>query len=138
MNESPELQTDSLRTVLAQSPIISEALEHGESFDLPNWYLGAGCIAQTVWNHISGMPPHWQIKDLDFAYFDPDDLSYDAESHLVRKFQEELGGLSIPIDLKNQARVHIWHEKHFGYATRPYRSVEDAISSWPVTSRQVV
>ena len=134
MNKSLELQINSLRTVLGQSPIISEALKRAELLDLPSWYLSAGCISQTVWNHISGMPHHSHIKDLDLAYFDPDDLSYEAESQLVSKCQEIFDGVPIMVDLKNQARVHIWHEEHFGYAIRPYRSVEDAINSWPTTA----
>lgn len=75
MNKGLELQINSLRTALGQSPIISEALKRAESLDLPSWYLGGGCIAQTVWNHISGIPPHSYIEDLDLAYFDPDDVS---------------------------------------------------------------
>ena len=134
MNKSLELQINSLQTVLGQSPIISEALERPESLDLPSWYLGAGCISQTVWNHISGMPPHSHIKDLDLVYFDPYDLSYEAERQLVSECQEVFDGVPIMVDLKNQARVHIWHEEHFGYAIRPYRSVEDAINSWPTTA----
>ena len=134
MNESLESQINSLQTVLGHSPIISEALKRAQSLDLSSWYLGAGCISQTVWNHISGMPPHSNIKDLDLAYFDPHDLSYEAESELVSKCREVFDGIPITVDLKNQARIHIWHEEHFGYAIRPYRSVEDAINAWPTTA----
>ena len=134
MNKGLELQINSLRTALGQSPIISEALKRAESLDLPSWYLGGGCIAQTVWNHISGIPPHSYIEDLDLAYFDPDDVSYEAESQLISKCREVFDGVPITVDLKNQARVHIWHEEHFGYAIRPYQSVEDAINSWPTTA----
>jgi len=37
------------------------------------------------------------------------------------------------IDVKNQARVHLWYEKHFAYAIKPYPSLEAAINTWPTT-----
>jgi len=41
------------------------------------------------------------------------------------------------IEIKNEARVHLWYEKHFGYAIEPYESVEDAINTWPTTATSV-
>ena len=41
------------------------------------------------------------------------------------------------LDVKNQARVHVWYEQHFGYSIRPYQSLEEAINTWPTTATAV-
>lgn len=46
-------------------------------------------------------------------------------------------GIAIPIEVTNEARVHLWYEQHFGYGIHPYRSVEEAIGSWPTTATSV-
>ncbi len=104
---------------------------------MPNWYLGAGCIAQTVWNSLHGFELTRNIQDYDLAYFDSTDLSEETEEKTIRKAQSVLGDLGVTIDVKNEARVHIWYKKHFGNAIRPYRSIEDAISSWPTTATSI-
>lgn len=50
-----------------------------EEVNLPNWYVGAGCIAETVWNYLSEMEPTHAIKDYDLVYFSPEDLSERSE-----------------------------------------------------------
>jgi hypothetical protein len=37
------------------------------------------------------------------------------------------------VDIKNQARVHLWYEDKFGVKLPPYPSLEAAIDSWPTT-----
>ena len=73
-------QVRALERILRESPLISESLIRAESLSLPNWYLGAGCIAQTVWNHLCKMEPTAHIRDLDLVYFDSGDLSQDGEA----------------------------------------------------------
>ena len=77
------------------------------------------------------------IQDYDLAYFDSTDLSEETEEKTIRKAQSVLGDLGVTIDVKNEARVHLWYKKHFGNAIRPYRSIEDAISSWPTTATSI-
>jgi hypothetical protein len=36
---------------------------------LPDWYLVAGCLYQTVWNVVTGRPPEAGILNYDLAYF---------------------------------------------------------------------
>ncbi len=38
------------------------------------------------------------------------------------------------IEIRNEARVHLWYEKRFGHPIVPYKSVEDAISSFHCTA----
>lgn len=45
--------------------------------------------------------------------------------------------LSVWIDVKNEARVHLWYEAKFGKAIGPYTSVVDAIDSFPTTATTI-
>ena len=133
-NRDLPTQIRSLQTILMESPTISEVLHRVEALGLPACYLGAGCIAQTVWNHFSGEEPAAHIKDLDLAYFDPHDLTKESEAGHEEEAETLFKDIPIGIDVKNQARVHLWYEAHFGYPIDPYPSVEAAISSWPTTA----
>jgi hypothetical protein len=101
---------------------------------LPSWYLGAGAIAQTVWSELHGFEPPRGIKDYDLVYFDPDDLSAESEERIEATARSELG---INIDVKNEARVHLWYEAMFGRAIPSYRSAEHAITTWPTTASSI-
>ena len=81
---------------------------------LPGWYLVAGCLYQTVWNVVTGQPPEAGILDYDLAYFDDTDLSWDAEDAVIQAGDEVFAGLPVPVQIRNQARVHLWYEQKFG------------------------
>ena len=44
-----------------------------------------------------------------------------------------LSDLTIKLDIKNEARVHIWYNEKYGKNIKPYKSVEDAIARWGTT-----
>ena len=115
---------------------MGECLERLAVLDLPSWYLGGGCIAQTVWNVAHLNPPTTGIDDFDIAYFDVD-LSARAENEVVACVRDLLSDLPVRPDVKNQARVHLWYASRFGYEIRPYRSCEDALATWPTTAAAV-
>ncbi len=105
-----------------------------KTLGLSQYYIGAGCAAQTVWNFLTHRPLMNGIKDIDIVYYDDTDTSEEAESVVIEKIQTLLGDLEIEIDVKNQARVHEWYSSKFGYEILPYLSVESAIDSWPTTA----
>ncbi|MEX2282120.1 MAG: nucleotidyltransferase family protein [Gemmatimonadota bacterium] len=121
---------------LNHNVLVSESLRRLESLNLPNWYLGAGCVAQTVWNVAHSRSPNAGIDDYDIVYFDPD-LSAAAESQNVSRVRELLSDLPVRSDVKNQARVHLWYAARFGYEIRPYTSCQDAIATWPTTATAI-
>ena len=115
-------QLDMLREFLKQSPVIEQVLQESQTLGLRDYYIGAGCICQTVWNLQTGRDPLYGISDIDFAYFDDTDLSYEAEDRVIRKVQEHFSQLPLALDVKNQARVHLWYQQHYGYNLKPYQS----------------
>lgn len=104
---------------------------------LPNWYVGAGCLVQTVWNIQSGFAPNSRIKDIDLIYFDSRDLSEEGEAKQERRVRDFFRDVPIEIDVKNQARVHLWYEQKFGYSIKPYTSSESAINTWPTNATSI-
>jgi hypothetical protein len=97
---------------------------------LPGWYLVAGCLYQTVWNVVTGQPPEAGILDYDLAYFDASDLSWAAEDAVIQAGHQMFGGLPAPVQIRNQARVHLWYEQKFGSPCPPHESTEAAIDSF--------
>jgi len=133
-NRDITTQTELLWSMVSGQRWLSAMLEAAPSLGQHSYYLGAGCIVQTVWNVLSGYDPLYGIEDADFVYYDESDLSFEAEDRTVRKAQALFADAPVRIDVKNQARVHLWYESHFGYPIRPYRTLEEAINSWPTTA----
>lgn len=123
--------------ILEKNKSVQLILDRVGSLDLPNWYLGAGGIAQTVWNAKHGFDPDHGVKDYDLVYYDADDISYEAEDVFIRKGKEVFKDILIPVEIRNQARVHLWYGKHFGRSIDQHRSVEEAIDTWPTTATAI-
>jgi hypothetical protein len=126
-----------LETTLLGNPVAQAVLSAGRALGLPDWYLGAGAVAQTVWNVLHRFEPAAGIKDYDLVYFDPTDLSTDGEQRIEEAVRRRLAGMGLALDVKNEARVHLWYEQRFGRRIRPYRSSGEAIATWPTTASSV-
>jgi hypothetical protein len=126
-----------LRLALVQNKWLEEILGRFDEIDLPDNWLAAGCIAQTIWNLRSNQPPELGIKDVDLIYFDAQDLSGETEAGHERRLRYLFRDLPIKLDVKNEARVHLWYKDRFGYAIKPYSSCADAIATFPTTATSV-
>jgi hypothetical protein len=136
--DSPVLeQLVALEGALRCNPNVVAITAWARDFALPSWYLGAGALAQTVWNQLHGFDPTHGIRDYDLVFFDSDDLGADRERRIEAIVRRDLDALGVTIDVKNQARVHRWYEARFGRAIPPYRSAEHAISTWPTTASSI-
>lgn len=120
-----------LREVLAENPVLMEVMVRAKRMKLPGWYLTAGCVFQTVWNVLTGRDPTAEIKDYDLVYFDASDLSWAAEDAVIRAGAAEFADLPAEVEIRNEARVHLWYETKFGVPCPPYTRTEDAIDSFP-------
>lgn len=109
-------------------------LRNWESLELPDGWLVAGCLFQTAWNLQAGRAPEAGIKDYDLFYFDAQDLSAAGELRVQQRVDTVLGGLGVPIEVKNQARVHLWYEAFFGFPYPPLRSATDGIDRFLIPS----
>jgi hypothetical protein len=107
-------------------------LERWQDLQLTDGWLVAGCLFQTVWNLCSGAPAEAGIKDYDLFYFDGGDLSEDAERAVQARAESVLADLGVVVEAKNQARVHLWYEAHFGHPYPRLASACDGIDRFLV------
>lgn len=122
-------QQECLRDALSRNAPLTGMLARAARMRLPGWYLVAGAVCQTVWNVVTGRPPAAGIVDYDLACFDGSDLSWEAEDAVIRAGEEVFAGLGVPVQIRNQARVHLWYEPKFGIACPPHSSTEAAIDT---------
>jgi len=130
-------QTEQLLEILESNKSVRTILGKAREMDMPNWYLGAGGIAQTVWNVKHGFAPENGVKDYDLVYYDAGDISYGAEDRFIQKGKKFFKDIPVPVEIRNQARVHLWYEKRFGKKIDQYKSAEEAIGTWPTTATSV-
>ncbi|MEU6375138.1 nucleotidyltransferase family protein [Streptomyces sp. NPDC046909] len=127
-------QLDGLRAVLTQNEILTDVMTRAAALELPGWYMTAGCLFQTVWNVATGRPPTNGIKDYDIFYFDNTDLSWEAEDAVIKSGQALFADLPAEVEIRNEARVHLWYEQKFGVPCPPYESTESAIDCFAATT----
>ena len=103
-------------------------LQTARGLDLPDWLLFSGAVYQPVLNHLTGRAAGYGIKDYDLAYFDASDTSYEAEDKVIKRvaaaFTPPLDQL---VEVRNQARVHLWFEGKFGEAYAPLACSAEAL-----------
>ena len=128
-----DAQLESFRAALASNRTLTQVLDLAAGIDLPGWYLLAGCLYQTVWNVVTGQPPEAGILDYDLGYFDVSDLSWEAEDAVIQAGRKVFGGIATPVQIRNQARVHLWYEQKFGVPCPPHESSEAAIDTFEAT-----
>ncbi len=109
-------QRAALEQIIRGTPVLMDVLQRLRALDLPDAWLTSGAIYNTVWNHLSDRPALTGIKDFDVIYFDASDLGYDAEDAVIARAAEAFSGIPVPIEVRNQARVHLWYPERFGNA----------------------
>jgi uncharacterized protein len=130
-------QTDALEQILRTNPVVACLLDRLPELELPSWYLGAGAIAQTVWNHLHSFSATHAIADYDVVYYDAEDFSETGEQRIEGATTALVNAEGVRLDVTNEARVHLWYERRFGRPLAPYRSAEQAIATWPTTATSV-
>ena len=119
------------KKIIYKNKILVNLLKLLDELDIDNCYVGAGCINQTIFNYYHGYDIDYGINDYDIIYYD-NDLSYEAEDKIIKMITSKVND-DIKLDIKNQARVHLWYYDKYGIKRKPYISVEDAIGSWGAT-----
>ncbi|MHC8314632.1 nucleotidyltransferase family protein [Pseudomonas sp. LB3P31] len=118
-----------LMEIARTNPANVEILERLPSLGLNQCMLTAGCLFQAVWNHHDAKPAAWGVKDYDVFYFD-DDLSWEAENEVILAAKALFHDLDLNIEIKNQARVHLWYGERFGGAYPQLQSAKDGIDRY--------
>jgi len=77
-----------------------------------------------------GHEPERGILDYDLAYYDDSDLSYEAEDVIIKACATAFANLDADIEVRNQARVHLWFKDHFGLDYAPLSNAAEALSRY--------
>lgn len=120
--------------LVQRNPINVAILERGPALGVPDWWLTAGAVFQTVWNILDGREPGAGIADYDFFYYDASDLSYEAEDVVIRRAESLFDELGATVEVRNEARVHLWYESRFGVPGVRFAGSADAIDHFASTT----
>jgi len=116
-----DLETRLVDIVRADTDLM-HVLTTVRSLGLNDWRVFSGAVYQSVWNVVTGRPVGYGRKDYDLGYFDPD-TAWDAEDVVIKRvaaaFEEPF---RTDVEVRNQARVHLWFPDRFG---EPYTALTD-------------
>ena len=116
-----------LKDILSSDPVMMRVLQGTRELQLPDWRVFSGAVYQRVWNHLTGRAVDYGIKDYDIGYFDPD-TSWDAEDVWIKRFAVHFDDpLSEQVEVRNQARVHLWFPEKFGQPYTPLTHTDEAL-----------
>lgn len=118
-----------LDAILRRSAPLMQVLTTMRELAPPDWMVFSGAVYQRVLNHLGDRPIDYGIRDYDVGYFDASDISYDAEDVVIRRvaaaFEPPLREM---VEVRNQARVHVWFEGKFGEPYSPLSCTAEALT----------
>lgn len=124
-----------LKEIILSNNWFMEVLKVVRECNPPNWLVGGGVIRNIVWDKLHGYNTPTPLNDIDVAIYDSRDLRPETD----RLIQEKLK-ICLPNEnweVTNQATVHLWYEKCFGFKVDPLESCEEAVATWPETATSI-
>lgn len=125
--------------IVRADTVLWPALLIARDLDLPDWLIASGAVYQSVWNALTGHPCGYGLRDIDLIYFDGGDLSWDAEDIQIRRAEAAFtsAGIPVPVEPRNQARVHLWFEDKYGIAYPPLSCAADSLARYESTASAI-
>lgn len=125
--------------ILEKNKDLMTILDYLYELKLPNFYIAAGSIFQTIWNYYDNKPLNNGIKDIDIIYYDSVNLTKESEEDLENKIKNHLKKINIhyEFDIHNEARMHIWKKANENKNINKYKNSEDAIDQWIATIQAI-
>lgn len=121
--------------IIKMNKELMKILNYIEELKLPNFYIAAGSVFQTIWNYLDNKPLTNDIKDIDVIYYDSNNLTKEDEKKLEDKIIEHFNklGMNYEFDVHNEARMHLWKKENENKNVDQYINSEDAIDKWIAT-----
>jgi uncharacterized protein len=132
---APDDATARFEAIVRSTGWLMAALRAAREADPPDWLVGAGALRTAVWDRLHGHQTPTALADVDLVFFDPEDLTPEREDRVAAQLRAALPG--VPWDVKNQAAVHLWYPRRFGFEVEPLRSSADGVATWPETATAV-
>ncbi len=134
---SSDPQAMRLREIVGADRLLMSTLRRARDLALPDWLLVSGAIYQTAWNALTGRPQGYGLRDIDLVWFDGSDLSWSAEDRVIRRVDEVFADWPVPVEARNQARVHLWFEARFGCPYAPLASAAEGLGRYASVAHAV-
>ncbi len=122
-------QIDIASGVLSETDWMRESLELLQDMNLSDGWITAGAIYNLVWNKLTDRSSNYGIKDIDIAYYDGD-MSWEAEDKVIQRGHVKFANSIKPVEIRNEARVHLWFPKHFGFEIDPLKNSREGIERY--------
>lgn len=119
-------QRAALEAIIRGEPTLMRVLTTIRNLGIPDAWLVSGAIYNCVWNSLTVRPALHGVNDIDVIYFDTD-LSWEAEDRVIKTIDRALDALPVPVQPRNQARVHLWFEQKFGFPFAPLASARESL-----------
>ena len=111
--------------LIKQDKWMMNIIQTASHLNLPQWIIGAGFVRNKVWDYLSrNIKETVDTADIDLVYFDPAGNDWEDDNKLSDRLTHDTG---IKWQVKNQVYMHERNN------LPPYKSTEDAISTWPET-----
>ena len=122
-------------SILEQNTELMDILDYVYKLELPNYYIAAGSIFQTILNYYDKKPLNYGIRDIDIIYYNKNDISVDTDIHYYNLIKDYCArkGYNYEIDVSNEARMHLWQKEKLNMDVPQYINSEDAINNWIAT-----
>ena len=123
-NNKNKNQEELVLSILKKNQSLMKVLDYIDTLQIPDYYIAAGSIYQTIWNGLDHRDLNYGIKDIDVIYDNSNDLSVETDLKLYEKITEFVTKEQIPytIDVSNEARMHIRKKELVGREIPPYKS----------------
>ncbi len=105
--------------------------------DLPDAWMVSGAIYNNIWNYLTDRDPMFGVKDVDLFYFDATAITYEDEDQIITDAEAAFAGMKVPVEVRNQARVHLWYPAHFGFEYPKLSHSLEAIDRFACTTHAV-
>lgn len=132
-----EIQRAALVDMLRADAVLMDIMKGLREVDLPDWLLVAGAIYNQVWNNLTDRPSLTGVNDIDVFYHDFSDTSYDAEDVVIQSLAQRFADAPVPVQVRNQARVHLWFPQKFGQAFAPLDSSAEMLTRYCAKTHSV-
>lgn len=126
-------QNEKFVSIIKKNKDLMLILDYIESLNLPNFYIAAGAVFQTIWNYYDNKPLNYNIKDIDIIYYDSNNLSKEDEKKLEYNISQYFKDMNYEFDVHNEARMHLWKKENENKNIDQYKNSEDAIDQWIAT-----
>jgi hypothetical protein len=130
------MNTDEFLAAVLRNPVNAAIADELLRLALRDSWIVSGCLVQSAWNALTGRAVDYGINDYDVFYFDPD-ISWQAEDAVIRDLQGRLAHLGVTIEVRNQARVHLWYPEKHGLPYPAMRRSTEGIDRFLTKNTQV-